>query len=137
MPEKILVVDDMPVNVKLLADLLTVKGYTVVTAASGAEALVKVEKEQPGLVLLDVLMPGLNGYDVLQRLKGDEKLRDVPVLMISALDEMDSVVRCIELGAEDYLPKPFDVVLLRARVGACLEKKRLRNLQRQHTRELA
>ena len=133
----ILVVDDNASTRELLARRLSRQGYEVATASSGEDALATLAARAFDLVLLDVLMPGLNGYDVLQRLKGDENLRDVPVLMISALDEMDSVVRCIELGAEDYLPKPFDVVLLRARVGACLEKKRLRNLQRQHTRELA
>jgi phosphoserine phosphatase RsbU/P len=79
------------------------------------------------LVLLDVMMPGLNGYDVLERMRADDRLRHVPVIMISALDEVDSVIRCIELGAEDYLAKPFNPTLLRARVGASLEKKRLRD----------
>jgi len=89
------------------------------------------------LVLLDVMMPGLDGYEVLRRLKGDATLRELPVLMISALDEVGSVVRCIELGAEDYLPKPFDPVLLRARIGACLEKKHLRDQEARQARELA
>jgi class 3 adenylate cyclase len=88
-------------------------------------------------VLLDVMMPGLDGYEVLRQLKEDPTLRGLPVLMISALDEMSSVVRCIELGAEDYLPKPFDPVLLRARIGACLEKKRLRDQEVRQARELA
>ena len=83
------------------------------------------------------MMPDLDGYEVLQRLKADPALRDIPVLMISALDEMESVVRCIELGAEDYLRKPFDPVLLQARIGACLEKKRLRDQEARHRRELA
>jgi adenylate cyclase len=82
-------------------------------------------------------MPDLDGYAVLQRLKADATLRDIPVLMISALDEMDSVVRCIQLGAEDYLGKPFDPVLLQARIGACLEKKRLHDQEARHRRELA
>src|SRR5262249_18929873 len=133
----ILVVDDNASTRELLARRLARHGYEVATAGSGDEALAALAARAFDLVLLDVLMPGLNGYGVLQRLKADENLRDIPVLMISALDEMDSVVRCIELGAEDYLQKPFDAVLLRARVGACLEKKRLRNLQQQHTRELA
>jgi adenylate cyclase len=85
-------------------------------------------KSQPyDLVLLDVMMPEMNGYEVLEQLKSDHTLRDIPVIVLSALDEIGSVVRCIELGAEDYLPKPFDPVLLRARIGACLEKKRLRD----------
>jgi adenylate cyclase len=82
-------------------------------------------------------MPDLDGYAVLQRLKADPALRDIPVLMISALDELESVVRCIQLGAEDYLNKPFDPVLLQARIGACLEKKRLHDQERRHRRELA
>src|SRR5947207_8636765 len=77
------------------------------------------------LVLLDMMMPGLSGFEVLSRLKADERSRDLPVIMISALDELDSTVRCIEAGAEDYLPKPFNPILLRARIGASLEKKRL------------
>jgi class 3 adenylate cyclase len=84
--------------------------------------------QQPfDLVLLDIMMPEMNGYQVLERLKSDAALRHIPVIMISALEEIDSVVRCIEMGAEDYLPKPFNPVLLRARIGACLEKKRLRD----------
>ncbi len=89
------------------------------------------------LVLLDVMMPDMDGYAVLQRLKADARLRDIPVLMISALDEIASVVRCIELGAEDYLSKPFDPVLLRARIGACLEKKRLHDQELRQRQELA
>ena len=88
------------------------------------------------LVLLDIMMPELNGYEVLQHLKHSETWRDLPVIMISALDEIDSAVRCIELGAEDYLRKPFNPVLLRARVQACLEKKRLRDLKVEQQRQL-
>jgi class 3 adenylate cyclase len=89
------------------------------------------------LVLLDVMMPGIDGYEVLRRLKAEPGTRDVPVLMISALDELGSVVRCIELGAEDYLAKPFEPVLLRARIGACLEKKRMHDREAALRRELA
>jgi len=103
----------------------------------GAEGLAALRARAFDLVLLDVLMPVRNGAEVLQELKADAELRHIPVLMISALDEMDTVIRCIELGAEDYLAKPFDSVLLRARVGACLEKKRLRDEQTKHTRQLA
>src|SRR5947207_9937293 len=88
------------------------------------------------LVLLDMMMPGLSGFEVLSRLKADERSRDLPVIMISALDELDSTVRCIEAGAEDYLPKPFNPVLLRARINACLEKKRLRDRERAIAEEL-
>src|SRR5436309_22066 len=105
--------------------------------AGGCAALEALRTAPADLVLLDVLMPDLDGYDVLQQLKADDGLRDIPVLMISALDEIESVVRCIELGAEDYLAKPFDPVLLRARIGACLEKKRLRDQEVRHLHELA
>ena len=86
MPEKILVVDDTPVNVKLLADLLAVKGYAVVTAASGVEALAAVEKEQPALVLLDVMMPGMSGYDVCRKIRQNAATAMLPVIMVTALD---------------------------------------------------
>jgi class 3 adenylate cyclase len=133
----ILLVDDNEDNRAMLARRLGRQGYQVRTAPGGREALDALQAEAADLVLLDVLMPGMNGYEVLQRLKADERLRDIPVLMISALDEMDSVVRCIQLGAEDYLSKPFDPVLLQARIGACLEKKRLHDQEIRHLAELA
>jgi adenylate cyclase len=136
----ILVVDDDQANRDLLARRLTREGFRVHTAPDGAAALATLAgapSPPVDLVLLDVLMPGIDGYEVLRRLKGDEATRELPVLMISALEEVQSVVRCIELGADDYLPKPFDPVLLRARIGACLEKKRLRDQQARHARELA
>jgi len=133
----ILVVDDNASNRELLSRRLTREGHEVLTAADGKEGLEKLRARPFDLVLLDVLMPEKSGAAVLQELKSDPDLSHIPVLMISALDEMDTVIRCIELGAEDYLAKPFDTVLLRARVGACLEKKRLRDEQAKHTRELA
>ena len=133
----ILVVDDNASNRDLLERRLTREGHEVLTAADGREGLERLRARPFDLVLLDVLMPGRSGAEVLQELKADPELLHIPVLMISALDEMDTVIRCIELGAEDYLAKPFDTVLLRARVGACLEKKRLRDEQVKHTRELA
>ncbi len=133
----ILVVDDNASNRELLARRLSRQGHEVHTAADGGEALAVLRKRAVDLVLLDVLMPGRSGAEVLRELKADAELRDIPVLMISALDEIETVIRCIELGAEDYLAKPFDAVLLRARVGACLEKKRLRDQEAQHVRELA
>ena len=123
----ILVVDDDAANREMLERRLEREGHPVQLAESGRAALALLRSRRVDLVLLDVMMPELDGYEVLRQLKADAKLRDIPVLMISALDEIDSVVRCIELGAEDYLPKPFDPVLLRARIGACLEKKRLRD----------
>jgi len=133
----ILVVDDNAANREMLSRRLARAGHRVQVVANGPEALAVLRQRPIDLVLLDVLMPQMSGYEVLQRLTADEALREIPVLMISALDEMDSVVRCIELGAEDYLPKPFDPVLLRARIGACLEKKRLRDREAMHLRQLA
>ncbi len=136
----ILVVDDDQGNRDLLARRLVREGFAVHAAADGQAALELLGRQTMPpieLVLLDVMMPGLDGYEVLRRLKGDATLRELPVLMISALDEVGSVVRCIELGAEDYLPKPFDPVPLRARIGACLEKKHLRDQEARQARELA
>src|SRR3989475_5313650 len=125
MPQKILVVDDMPVNVKLLADLLTVKGYTVVTAASGAEALAKVEKEQPGLVLLDVMMPGMSGYDACRKIRENPATAMLPIIMVTALDPAQERVKGIEAGADDFLTKPINQPELLARVKALLRIKLL------------
>jgi class 3 adenylate cyclase len=133
----ILVVDDNEDNRDMLARRLRRQGYAVLTAAGGRGALETLAGTAVDLVLLDVMMPDLDGYAVLQRMKSDAALRDIPVLMISALDQLDSVVRCIQLGAEDYLGKPFEPVLLQARVGACLEKKRLHDQEARHRRELA
>jgi len=133
----ILVVDDNEDNRDMLARRLRRQGYEVLTAAGGRAALETLAARPLDLVLLDVMMPDLDGYAVLQQLKADPALRDIPVLMISALDELDSVVRCIQLGAEDYLGKPFEPVLLQARIGACLEKKRLHDQEARHLRELA
>ncbi len=130
----VLVVDDNGMNRDLLCRRLEREGYRPVPCPGGAEALAALEGQPIDLVLLDVVMPGTDGYEVLRRIKASEKLRDLPVIMISALDELSSVVRCIEMGAEDYLPKPFDPVLLRARVGACLEKKRLRDKELEYLR---
>jgi class 3 adenylate cyclase len=133
----ILVVDDNADNRDMLARRLRRQGYEVLTADGGQAALDTLGRAPVDLLLLDVMMPDIDGYAVLQRVKSDPALRDVPVVMISALDEMDSVVRCIKLGADDYLGKPFDAVLLQARVGACLEKKRLHDQDARHRRELA
>jgi class 3 adenylate cyclase len=133
----ILIVDDNATNREMLGRRLERDGHRVQLAAGGREALDLIHGRRVDLVLLDVMMPDMNGYEVLQQLKATVALRDIPVLMISAVDEVESVVRCIELGAEDYLPKPFDPVLLRARIGACLEKKRLRDREAQHLRSLA
>ena len=126
----LLVVDDNEMNRDMLAQRLLRQGHTVVTAVDGEDALQKLRDAAYDLVLLDILMPGIDGYGVLTQMKADGHLRHIPVIMISALDELSSVVRCIEAGAEDYLPKPFNPTLLRARIGACLEKKQLRDQER-------
>jgi adenylate cyclase len=123
----VLVVDDTEMNRDMLCALLAADGHESAVAENGRVALEKIQKNSYDLILLDVMMPEMDGYQVLERLKSKPNLRDIPVIVLSALDEIGSVVRCIELGAEDYLPKPFDPVLLRARIGACLEKKRLRD----------
>lgn len=122
-PGRILAVDDDAQNLDVLAQRLSRQGHLVSTASDGEAALAKLRQQPFDLVLLDVMMPRLDGYGALAALKADEQLRHIPVIMISALDELSSVVRCIEAGAEDYLPKPFNATVLRARVGACLEKK--------------
>jgi class 3 adenylate cyclase len=132
----ILVVDDDRVNRTLLTRALEGAGHSVTSARDGAEALRSLEEAVPDVVLLDVVMPKLDGMQVLERMKDDASLRDVPVIMISALDDYDSVVRCIELGAEDYLPKPFDPVLLRARISAGLSKRRIQDLERARVRDV-
>jgi len=127
---RLLVVDDKESNRDLLARRLEREGYLVATAFDGVDALEKLQATEFDLVLLDIMMPRLDGHGVLLELKSDERLRHTPVIMVSALDELSSVVRCITAGAEDYLPKPFNPTLLRARVGACLEKKSLRDQER-------
>jgi DNA-binding response OmpR family regulator/class 3 adenylate cyclase len=136
-PGSILIVDDNETNRDLLARYLERQGHAVTLAQDGRQALELVGGQPFDLVLLDIMMPEVNGYEVLQRLKSHPKWHDIPVIMISALDEMDSVVRCIEMGAEDYLPKPFNPVLLRARTGASLEKKRLRDQEVEYMRNAA
>jgi adenylate cyclase len=126
-PSSVLVVDDIEMNRDMLCALLEADGHKATVAENGRLGLEAITAKPYDLVLLDVMMPEMNGYQVLEQLKADPNLRDIPVIVLSALDEIGSVVRCIELGAEDYLPKPFDPVLLRARIGACLEKKRLRD----------
>ncbi len=117
-------------NRDLLSRRLQQQGHTVARAENGRQALEMIAAEEFDLVLLDIMMPELDGYAVLERLRADKTLDRLPVIMISAVTEIESVVRCIEIGATDYLPKPFNTVLLRARVGATLEKKRLRDRER-------
>lgn len=126
----ILIVDDNRMNRLLLSRGLEQQGHKVAFAENGRQAVDLLRRQPFDLVLLDVEMPEMNGYQVLECLHADHHLRDIPVIMTSALDEIDSVVRCIELGAEDYLTKPINPILLKARISASLEKKHLRDQQR-------
>jgi adenylate cyclase len=132
----ILVVDDNRLNRLKLSHGLEQQGHVVASAENGQQALEMIRIHSFDLVLLDIVMPEMDGYQVLECMKGDNTLRDIPVIVISAVDEMDSIVKCIKMGAEDYLPKPFDPVLLRARIGASLEKKWLRDQEQAHLWQL-
>ena len=132
----LLIVDDEPLNREMLVRRLNRMGFTAVGAENGLVALDVITRESFDLVLLDILMPVLDGFQTLERLKADEKLKHIPVIMLTALDEVSATVRCIEAGAEDYVPKPFNPVILRARIGASLEKKRLRDKERAHLVEI-
>jgi adenylate cyclase len=132
----ILVVDDNTSNRDVLARRLTREGHKIVTAANGAAALDLVARQDFDIILLDLIMPGMGGFEVLRHLKAAEQTSHIPVIVISALDELDSVVRCIEAGAEDYLTKPFNPILLRARVGASLEKKWLSDPEKKFIADL-
>jgi DNA-binding response OmpR family regulator len=135
----ILAVEDNPVNLKLLVRTLERQGYIVSSAINGQEALDILCRRHPrafDTVLLDIEMPVMNGYQVLQTIKENPDLRDLPVVMISAVDEIESVVRCIQMGATDYLPKPFNADLLRARVSASLASKRLRDLELEYLEQV-
>ena len=132
----VLVVDDNESNRNLLLRLLNRDGHKAAAASSGREALERLDNDDFDLVLLDLLMPDLNGYEVLQHIKADWHLHDIPVIMISGLEETDSVIRCIEAGAEDYLTKPFNQTVLRARLEASLEKKRWHDRERRYLTQI-
>ncbi len=134
---QILVVDDNPDNRDLLSRQLGRRGYTIVVAENGREALAIMRVQPFDLVLLDIMMPVMNGYEVLQQLKDDPALRHIPVIVISAADDLSSMVRGIQLGAEDYLSKPFNSVLLKARIEASLEKKHFRDQEQIYVQALA
>lgn len=126
----ILIVDDNEMNRDVLARRLRQEAYVLEMACDGRQALEKLQNQAFDAVLLDIMMPEMDGIEVLQHMKTDDELQHLPVIVISALDEMESVIRCIELGAEDYLPKPFSPTLLKARVRASVEKKRIRDRER-------
>jgi len=132
----ILVVDDDESSREMLIRRLERPGYAVSGATNGLQALALARKQRFDLVMLDMIMPGLDGFQVLAKLKADPALRDMPVIMLSALDDENGIAACIELGAEDYLAKPFNPVFLRARISACLEKKRLRDREVSHLRRI-
>jgi signal transduction histidine kinase len=127
LPGRLLVVDDDAANRDVLSRRLGRQGHRVTTAGNGRDTLRLMREHEFDAVLLDIMMPDMDGYEVLGRIKADQRLQHIPVIMISALSEVQSVVRCIEAGAEDYLTKPFNPVLLRARIDASLEKKRGRD----------
>jgi serine phosphatase RsbU (regulator of sigma subunit) len=133
---KILIVDDEPFNVDYLEQELEDDGYETISANNGQEALGLIETETPDLILLDIMMPVMDGFEVLSKLKGNPERREIPVIVISASNDLNSVVRGIQLGAEDYLPKPFEPILLKARIVSGLEKKRLRDLQKIYLKSL-
>lgn len=133
----ILVVDDDPVVRLMMTAALERDAHVVRAALNGRDALDLLGRGGVDVVLLDVLMPEMDGFTVLERLKGDPDLRHVPVIMVTSMDDVESAVRCIELGADDYLPKPVDPVILRARINAGLTKKRLVDLERQHLEQVA
>ncbi len=132
-PARILVVDDTDFNREVMTRILERDGHVVETAEDGREALDKLQTGTYDMVLLDVMMPHVDGIQVIEAMHGDERLRRLPVVMLSALNEQESIVRCIQLGAQDYLPKPINQQLLKARIQACLEKKRRHDLEEQYT----
>jgi len=133
-PGHILIVDDDETNRDLLSRRLGREGHTFEMAEDGKVALSLARSSDFDVILLDIMMPVMDGFATLRALQSDRELRRIPVIMLSALDQVDSVARCIEMGADDFLPKPFDAVLLRARLGSSLEKKRLRDREQEHLR---
>lgn len=134
---RLLIVDDDYINRTMLSYGVQQQGHTATEAADGREALQILREDPHDVVLLDLLMPEMDGFEVLEQMKADASLREIPVIMVSALDELDSVVRCIEMGAEDYLPKPYNPVLLKARVDASVAKKRWRDQEVQYLQQVA
>ncbi len=133
----VLIVDDNEMNRDLLARRLQRQGHQTTLAENGLVAIEQLRAHHFDLVLLDIMMPVMNGYQVLEQVKANVEWRDIPVIVISAADDMESIVRCIELGAEDYLPKPYNAMLLKARIGASLEKKVLRDSEKSFMTEMA
>jgi adenylate cyclase len=132
----LLIVDDNELNRDMLTRRLQRLGYKVSCAENGSEALKKMRAESFDLLLLDIVMPVMDGFEVLEQLKADAVLREIPVIVLSASDQLDHVVKCIQSGAQDYVFKPFNPVLLQARIGSCLERKRLRDKETSYLRQI-
>jgi class 3 adenylate cyclase len=132
----VLVVDDDALNRRLVTATLAREGLRTTSANDGAAALAAIDEDPPDVILLDIEMPGMNGIEVLERIKSDEKIRHLPVVMISGIDDAQSVVRCLEAGADDFLPKPFDAAILRARINAGLDRKALHDLEHERVRDI-
>lgn len=135
-PPRILIVDDEPYNVDYLQQELSDRGFDLIAASNGKEALEKIRAESPDLVLLDIMMPVMDGFAALEQVKADAATRDIPVIVISASSDLKSVVKGIQQGAEDYLPKPFEPTILHARITASLERKRLRDQEQMYLKGL-
>jgi two-component system sensor histidine kinase/response regulator len=135
-PANILIVDDIEANRDALRSLIKAFGHTPILAEDGLMALEKLKEQAVDLVLLDIMMPEIDGYEVLSHIKDDATLRHIPVIMITALDEVDSALNCIKMGADDYLPKPIKIILLKARVQGCLEKKFWRDKEEDYRRQI-
>ncbi len=135
-PAKILIADDIEINRVAFYDLVIHFGYTPILAENGRLALEQIRQQHPDIILLDIIMPEMDGYAVLEQLKNDEALQHIPVIVISAIDDMDSIVQCIKNGADDYLVKPFNHILLKARIEACLQKKYRRDAEKKYRQQI-
>ncbi len=135
-PARILLVDDEPLNLDLLEQELDDLGFEIRTAADGRQALESVQQQPPDMIFLDLMMPVMDGFEVLERLQSDETLRSIPVVIVSAANDTDNIVRAIKIGAVDFLPKPFNPSILQARLNAGLEKKRLHDLETSYLQSL-
>lgn len=135
-PANILIVDDEPYNLDYLQQELEDLGHQVTTAVNGQEALRQITATPPDLMLLDIMMPQMDGFQVLNHLRAHPSQRNLPVIIISAINDVASIAKGIQLGAEDFLPKPFDPIILKARIAACLEKKRLRDREILHLQQI-
>jgi sigma-B regulation protein RsbU (phosphoserine phosphatase) len=135
-PARILLVDDEPLNLDLLEQELVGDGLEIVTASDGNMALERISESAPDMIFLDLMMPGMDGFGVLEQLQAHQEWRSIPVVIVSAANDLANIVRGIEMGAADFLPKPFEPAILQARLSAGLEKKRLRDLEQQYLHSL-